>query len=101
MNDLSARIITPSCEKLGWEGYYGLRRGFGTILVEHGATLIQVAKALGNTVAVTESSYFVDDGTVAAAAADQYERSIRGKTGGSEGGRLTGRRTLGAGVGND
>jgi hypothetical protein len=47
MNDLSARIIAPNCEKNGieWVGFYGLRRGFGTLLVLDGATCESVAQS--------------------------------------------------------
>jgi integrase len=79
LGDLSETIITPNCEQHGlerWKGtaWYGLRRGCGTLLVHLGCTPVQVAKFLGNTIAVVEKHYFVDKGEMAAQAADVYRQ---------------------------
>ena len=62
MNDLSARIIGPVLKKVGmeWEGFYACRRGFGTIMVLAGATLDEVADAMGNSPDVVFRHYFKD-----------------------------------------
>ena len=62
MNDLSARIIGPALKQVGmeWEGFYACRRGFGTMMVLAGATLDEVADAMGNSPDVVFRHYFKD-----------------------------------------
>jgi hypothetical protein len=43
-----------------WEGFYALRRGFGTMMVLAGATLDEVADAMGNSPDVVFKHYFKD-----------------------------------------
>jgi integrase len=78
LRHLSDNIIKPSCEKHGlgerWEGFYGCRRGCGTLLVQVGATVEQGAKFLGNTTAVFEANYWVDKGEASAQGAEVYRR---------------------------
>jgi len=60
INDVSARIIGPALERVGldWYGLYACRRGFGTILVEAGATLEETSVAMGNSPSVVFAHYF-------------------------------------------
>ena len=76
LRHLSDEIIKPNCQKHGlrWEGFYGCRRGCGTLLVQVGATVEQGAKFLGNTTAVFEANYWVDKGEASAAGAEVYRR---------------------------
>src|SRR5437867_1538103 len=64
MNDISARIIGPNCEKIGidWkdDAYYALRRGCGSLLVQDGWNCEEVAQFLGNTRDIVWKYYFVD-----------------------------------------
>jgi integrase len=62
MNDTSSRVIKTTLEKaeLKWEGFYAARRGFGTMLVLAGATLDEVADAMGNSPDVVFRHYFKD-----------------------------------------
>ena len=50
INDLSSRIIGPTLEKHGldWWTLYACRRGFGTLLVNAGASLEEASLAMGN-----------------------------------------------------
>jgi integrase len=83
MNDLSSRVIATTLKKFGleWQGFYSARRGFGTMLVLAGATLDEVADAMGNSPDVVFKHYFKDrDSTLAAkgiaklaAAMDEHE----------------------------
>lgn len=102
MNDIGARIIGPNCGKAGieWIGLYGCRRGFGTLLVNHGATVEQVAQAMGNTPSVVWKYYFKDDKCkLAEGAAAKYEQGKRaGELSGDSNERRT-ERLLTGGVG--
>jgi integrase len=63
MNDLSARIIGPAMERAGlpaWEGFYALRRGGITAIVQAGASLEEAADFAGNTAAIIEKHYYKD-----------------------------------------
>lgn len=81
LSQLSDQIIYPNCKKNGlgdlWKGtaWYGLRRGCGTLLVKKGCSIEQGAKFLGNTTAVFEENYWVDNGEASAQAAEIYRRS--------------------------
>lgn len=65
INDVSARIIGPTLEKIGldWKGLYACRRGFGTLLVNAGATLEETAVAMGNSPDVVFRHYFKKQNT--------------------------------------
>lgn len=93
LKHLSDEIIKPSCEKHGlgerWEGFYGCRRGCGTLLVQVGATVEQGAKFLGNTTAVFEANYWVDKGEASAQGAEVYRRHKLAKARAAELGGLT------------
>jgi len=60
INDVSARIIGPALERVGldWYGLYACRRGFGTVLVNAGATLEETSVAMGNSPSVVFAHYF-------------------------------------------
>ena len=62
MNDLGARVIADTLKESGldWQGFYACRRGFGTMLVLAGATLDEVADAMGNSPDVVFKHYFKD-----------------------------------------
>jgi integrase len=62
VNDMGARIIGPTLEKVGldWHGLYACRRGFGTELYNHGATMEEIAAAMGNSPAVAFRNYVKD-----------------------------------------
>jgi integrase len=62
INDLSSRVIKTTLKKAGldWLGFYSARRGFGTMLVLAGATLDEVADAMGNSPDVVFRHYFKD-----------------------------------------
>lgn len=62
VNMMSARLLAKACEKAGldWRGLYAARRGFGTLLYLAGATLAQVADAMGNSPDVVFEHYFKD-----------------------------------------
>jgi integrase len=76
LRHLSDEIIKPSCEKHGlrWEGYYGARRGCGTLLVQTGSSCEQGGKFLGNTPEVFRAHYWIDKGEASAEAADNYRQ---------------------------
>jgi len=69
MNDTSSRVIKTTLEKaeLKWEGFYAARRGFGTMLVLAGATLDEVADAMGKSPDVVFKHYFKDKTSTLAA----------------------------------
>jgi hypothetical protein len=69
MNDLSSRVIATTLKKFGleWQGFYSARRGFGTMLVLAGATLDEVADAMGNSPDVVFNHYFKDKTSTLAA----------------------------------
>jgi integrase len=69
VNDISSRVIKKACEKAGldWKGLYAARRGFGTLMVLAGATLDEVADAMGNTPDVVFRHYFKDKKSTLAA----------------------------------
>ena len=82
LNDLSARIIGPSCQKYGidWYGatFYALRRGFCTVLVQSGASCEEVAKQAGNTRDIVWKHYYKDaTHELASNAAAKYEAARR------------------------
>jgi integrase len=82
MNDLSARIIGPTLKKIGmeWEGFYALRRGFGTMMVLAGATLDEVADAMGNSPDVVFKHYFKDkESKLAASGMAKLATAMAGK----------------------
>jgi len=68
--------VKPAAEKAGlgdrWQGYYGARRGCGTLLVQTGSSCEQGGKFLGNTPEVFRAHYWIDKGEASAAAADNY-----------------------------
>lgn len=69
INDLSSRVIKTALQKFGidWLGFYSARRGFGTMLVLAGATLDEVADAMGNSPDVVFKHYFKDKTSTLAA----------------------------------
>jgi integrase len=69
LNDLGARILKTTLEKIGmeWQGFYACRRGFGTLMVLAGASLEEVADAMGNSPDVVFKHYFKDKGSKLAA----------------------------------
>jgi hypothetical protein len=71
INDLSSRVIKTTLDKfnLDWLGFYSARRGFGTMLVLAGATLDEVADAMGNSPDVVFRNYFKDKNSTLAAKA--------------------------------
>jgi integrase len=62
INDISARIIGPTLKaiKLQWHGLYSCRRGFGTTLYNLGATVEEIAAAMGNSPTVVIQNYVKD-----------------------------------------
>jgi hypothetical protein len=50
-----------------WQGLYACRRGFGTLMVLAGASLEEVADAMGNSPDVVFRHYFKDKGSKLAA----------------------------------
>ena len=91
MGDLSARIIAP-CLKFNelpeWQGFYGCRRGFGTMMVLAGATLDEVADAMGNSPDVVFKHYFKDkDSKLAASGMAKLALAMSGQNRVEEPGR--------------
>jgi len=76
LKHLSDEVVKPAAEKAGlgdrWQGYYGARRGCGTLLVQTGSSCEQGGKFLGNTPEVFRAHYWIDKGEASAAAADNY-----------------------------
>ena len=69
INDVSARIIGPTLKKVGleWEGFYACRRGFGTTMYDTvGASVEEIAAAMGNSPAVVAKHYVKDKKAAAA-----------------------------------
>jgi integrase len=62
IHNMVARFIKPTLvkAKINWHGLYACRRGFGTILFNHGATVEQIAAAMGNSVEVAFRNYVKD-----------------------------------------
>jgi integrase len=62
INHLSTRIIGPTLAKVGleWHGLYSCRRGFGTELFNAGATMEEIAAAMGNSPQVAFANYVKD-----------------------------------------
>ena len=68
INNVSARIIGPTLKKIGleWKGFYACRRGFGTTLYNMGASMEEIAAAMGNS-PDTAFKHYVKDKSVTAA----------------------------------
>jgi integrase len=68
INDVSARIIGPALKRLGleWKGFYACRRGFGTTLYNMGASMEEIAAAMGNS-PDTAFKHYVKDKSITAA----------------------------------
>jgi integrase len=62
INGVSARILGPTLKKVGleWKGFYACRRGFGTTLYNLGASVEDIAAAMGNSPAVVAKNYVKD-----------------------------------------
>ena len=88
LKHLSDDIVRPAAEKAGlgdrWQGYYGARRGCGTLLVQTGSSCEQGGKFLGNTPEVFRAHYWIDKGEASAAAADNYRQHKLAKAKASE-----------------
>jgi integrase len=78
INDISARIIGPTLEKAGldWYGLYACRRGCGTELYNHGATIEDIAAFLGNSPAVAYKNYVKDKARSAARGAAKWSAAL-------------------------
>jgi integrase len=99
LKHLSDEVVKPAAEKAGlgdrWQGYYGARRGCGTLLVQTGSSCEQGGKFLGNTPEVFRAHYWIDKGEASAAAADNYRQHKLAKAKASEVGQgLTEQRKL-------
>jgi len=68
INNVSARIIGPTLKKIGleWKGFYACRRGFGTTLYNMGASMEEIAAAMGNS-PDTAFKHYVKDKSITAA----------------------------------
>lgn len=91
MNDLGARVIADTLKESGldWQGFYACRRGFGTMLVLAGATLDEVADAMGNSPDVVFKHYFKDkDSRLAAKGMAKLAAAMAGETEPTENERL-------------
>src|SRR5439155_20173081 len=61
MNCLGGRVIKSTLEALGmeWHGLYACRRGFGTLMVDAGASLEETSQAMGNSPTVCYRHYYL------------------------------------------
>jgi integrase len=68
INNVSARIIGPTLKRIGleWKGFYACRRGFGTTLYNMGASMEEIAAAMGNS-PDTAFKHYVKDKSITAA----------------------------------
>lgn len=62
LNVISSRVVKSVLEKagIGWHGLYSCRRGFGTTLYNLGASVEEIAAAMGNSPAVVSRNYVKD-----------------------------------------
>jgi integrase len=83
LNDLGARIIPNTLEKIGmeWYGFYGCRRGFGTLMVLSGASAEETCQAMGNSIDVVMRHYFKDQQSqLAESGINKLEAALNGAT---------------------
>jgi integrase len=82
LNDLGARVIADTLKEAGldWYSLYACRRGFGTMLVLAGATLDEVADAMGNSPDVVFRHYVKDkDSKLAAKGIEKLAAAMGGE----------------------
>ena len=83
INCLGARVIKTTLEALGmdWQGLYACRRGFGTLMVDAGASLEETSQAMGNSPTVCYRHYYLPrESKLAASGIAKLNAALNGMT---------------------